>query len=594
MTFVLVTVTLLVLLGRLFQLQVVHGQVYRQRADANRLRTVIIPAPRGDIVDAQGKILAQNTPDFSLTITAADLPSASAERQQTLTTIGAVIDQTPDHIKQTLASAQLPATEPTTIIEHVPYQQALQWMVALNHVTGVTVQPLPTRSYPGGASLAPLMGYIGRVSPADLARQPTRSPLDQTGKTGLENQYNDQLTGVDGLQVVERDVHNQAQQIIRQQTAEPGHTLVTNINLGLQQELYVQLSAAITKVKSPGGAAVAIDPNTGHVLALVSFPSYDDNWFVSSGHSADVSQVLTDPSKPLLDRAIAGQYPSGSIIKPILATAALTEGTITPTSTVVSTGGIKVGNDFFPDWKAGGHGLTNVIKAIADSVNTFFYAVAGGDQGIPALGVDRMVQYLSTFGWGKKLGIDLPGEANGFLPTAAWRATQRSTPWRLGDTYHLGIGQGDLEVTPIQIATSMAAIANGGTLYQPQIVNHITDPSGRVIKQFPPQVLRAKVAPASSLATVQAGMRAGVLTGSSRELLSLPVTSAGKTGTAQFGNQGQTHGWYTAYAPYDHPQIVLAIIVEAAGGGDVTAEPVARNVLQWYFAPSGSVNTKQP
>ncbi len=576
-------VLLLLLGGRLFQLQIVHGSDFRDRSEGNRLRIVSTPAPRGSIVDRNGKNIAENVPNIVATITPADLPKTAADRQAMILRISEAIHVSSAELTTTLQTHQRRSTDPVSVKEHISYQEAIQDLVTTAALPAVSIISLPNRSYPSGSTSGNVIGYTGRISPEELEQHPDFDPLDIVGKTGLERSYNDVLTGQDGVQEIERDVQNREQRVISQQEAQPGQTVVTSLDLDVQKVLSDKLQAMVATVHSPGGAAIAMDPSTGEIVAMASAPNYDDNWFVSTGHSDDVSKALTSPNKPLLNRAISGQYPSGSIIKPMIAAAALAERIITPATTVLSVGGFKVGASLFPDWKAGGHGVTNVTKALAESVNTFFYAVGGGYEDITGLGVDRIVSYLQRFGWGKKLGIDLPSEQAGFLPTKDWRTTQRPSPWKLGDTYHLSIGQGDLEVTPLQVATAISAIANGGTVYQPHLVTAIKNPDGTVIKNILPHSLATDVVAANILATVQDGMRAGVLNGSSRSLQSLPVTSAGKTGTAQFGNQGKTHSWYAAYAPYDHPKIVIAVIVEAGGEGNAAALPVAKETLQWYF-----------
>ncbi len=581
--FAIVGLVLVVFAGRLVELQIVHGQTYRSRSERNRLRLVTVPAPRGDIRDRFGRTLAESVPDFVLTVTPNDLPLNQEARLQTLDQLTHLTGVSRQGLEAAMTNPRLRATDPATILDHLTYERALNLMIQTIDLPGVAIQPVPTRSYPLGPAAAAVIGYIGNISEDELAAAPQASPLDATGKAGLEKTYNGELSGRDGQRQVEHDVQNREQRVTNQRPPEPGQTLVTSVDLELQQRLYDRLSQAVKSAHSPGGAAVALDPQTGQVLALVSLPSYDDNWFVTDGHGGDVARVLNDESKPLLNRAVAGQYPSGSIIKPIIATAALAERLITPNTAVISVGGFKVGADFFPDWKAGGHGLTNVLKALAESVNTFFYAIGGGYERQSGLGVDRMVKYLSLFGWGTKLGIDIPGETSGLLPTAEWRNTKRASPWKLGDTYHLAIGQGDVQVTPLQIAASVSAIANDGRLYQPTLVQQILDPNNQVAKQLTPRVLNQRVTPAASLEVVRQGMRQGVLAGSSRALQSLPVTSAGKTGTAQFGRQGKTHAWFAAFAPYDRPQIAIAVIVEAGGEGSAAAEPVAKDVLQWYF-----------
>ncbi len=579
----LMILTMVFLLGRMVELQVVKGGLYRAQSEGNRIRTVTTPAPRGAILDRQGIVLADNIPNIIATVTPADLPSAPGERVALYQRLSSTFGLTADEIKKIVEAKQLRSTDPVPLLEHLTYEQATQAMVAVADLPAVRIVSLPDRTYPLAASAAAIIGYTGRVTNQEIKSHPEYDSLNMVGKTGLEITYNQQLTGRDGTRQVERDVHNREQRVISQQEAQPGLTVVSSIDSGLQKILSDHLQSTVNALHSPGGAAIAINPNNGEILALTSAPSYDDNWFVSSGHSQDVTSVLTNSRQPLLNRAISGQYPSGSIIKPIIASAALSERIVTPSTTVLSVGGFKVGNDFFPDWKAGGHGVTNIIKALAESVNTYFYAVGGGYDQIVGLGVDRIVTYLQKFGWGRAAGIDLPSEADGFLPTKDWRTSTRKSPWKLGDTYHLAIGQGDLEVTPLQIIDGISAIANGGTLYEPHIATMIKNSDGQVMQTIKPKKLSTDVVSQSVLNTVRTGLRAGVLSGSSRALQSLPVSSAGKTGTAQFGNQGKTHAWFAAYAPFEHPTIAIVVLVEAGGEGNATALPIAQDALQWYF-----------
>ncbi|MEK7537760.1 MAG: penicillin-binding protein 2 [Patescibacteria group bacterium] len=572
------------LLVRVIQLQVVRGSDFRSRAEGNRIRTVITPAPRGAIVDRHGAVLAENIPNFTVTVTPADLPSDAAQRDAMIDRLAGIIGLSVADINTTLRSSSRRPTDPVTVMEQVPYAAAMNNIVATADMPAVNIVGVPNRYYPHAEATATSLGYTGRVSPEELQRQSAINPLDIVGKTGLERSYNDVLTGQDGVRQVERDVYNREQRGLSKREPQPGQTVVTTLDLDLQRLLAEQLQAAVTSQRSPGGAAVALDPNNGDVLAMVSAPSYDDNLFVTAGHSAAITKILNDPRTPLINRVISGQYPSGSIIKPFIAAAALTERVVTPSTTVLSVGGFTVGYDFFPDWKAGGHGLVNITTALAESVNTFFYAVGGGYQNIIGLGVDRIVEYLQRFGWGRTLGIDLPSEASGLLPTKDWRTTKRPSPWKLGDTYHLSIGQGDLEVTPLQVAAAVGAVANGGTLYQPRLVQAIRNPDGTTARNIAPRSLTDQVVPASVLTTVRAGMRAGVISGSSRAMQSLPVTSAAKTGTAQFGGEGKTHAWFAAFAPFDRPQIVVVVLVEGGGEGYAAALPIARDALQWYFS----------
>lgn len=591
---IMVMALLIVLFGRLVYLQLVQGSQYRGRADANRIRTQTIPAPRGSMIDRNGHAVVSNAPNFTLAIVPVDLPVKSVDRTAALQKTADLAGIPLATVEQTLKNPRQLPTDPVPVVEHVLESVAIEWMIASRDWPWVVIEAVPSRDYVLGSSAASWLGYIGIMSETDRQTHPDRSPLDAIGKTGLEKEYDAALTGHDGQRSIERDVQGQQRSVLNVTNPIPGNTLKLSVDADLQRVLHDRLAAEVQKYPSHAGAAVAINPQTGEILAMDSEPTYDDQWFVTSGHQADIQNSLMSPDKPLLDRPISGQYPSGSIIKPMLAAAGLQEKVITPSTTVNSTGGIKVGHDFFPDWKVGGHGVTDVFKAIAESVNTFFYILGGGTTSSPGLGVDRIVKYLQQFGWGTATGIDLPSEAGGFLPTKEWRTTKRPTPWMLGDTYHLSIGQGDLQVTPLQVANAYAAIANGGTLYTPHLVTDILDPSGKLYKHISPSVIRHDPASASAIATVRQAMRDGVLNGSSRSLQSLPVPAAGKTGTAQFGNQGKTHSWYGAFAPYDNPTIVIVVIVEGGGEGNAAALPVAKDVLQWYFTrPLPALDTQQ-
>jgi penicillin-binding protein 2 len=572
--------------GLLYRLSVLQSRAnsgYLQRVDRNRIRREILPAPRGAIVDRNGIPVVQNVPNFVLSVIPADVPKGTDRPAW----IARVQDQTkialPDIEAALVYDENKSFNDPRILRDRISYNEALRLMVLIGDIPGLSVTAVPTRSYTLGPAFAPVLGYIGKITKEELRANPQASYLDETGKAGLEKQYNDILQGTDGYRDVEHDVFNRATNVLRRQDPIPGKTIRLTIDQQLQTRLYNSLSQAVSKAHSTGGAAIAVDPRNGEVLAMVSAPTFDNNWFIDESKKKERQNAVLDSRKLMLNRAIAGQYPSGSIIKPLISAAALAEKIITPTTTVLSTGGLKIGPNYFPDWKSGGHGVTNVAKAIAESVNTFYYEIGGGYENQPGLGVERIVKYLQLFGWGSKTGIDIPGEAKGFLPTKTWRDTIRIDPWRLGDTYHLAIGQGDVQATPIQIITSIAAVANGGTVYQPHLVQRVDLSDGTTGAVTQAKVLQKKFVSTSVLSAVQFGMRQGVLAGSSRSMQSLPVAVAGKTGTAQFGNKGKTHAWYTVYAPYENPTIAMIVLIEGGGEGNATALPVAKEVLQWYF-----------
>jgi penicillin-binding protein 2 len=364
-----------------------------------------------------------------------------------------------------------------------------------------------------------------------------------------------------------------------------GNSLYLYLDSALQNKLAEELAAALVARRLVKAAAVIIDPNSGGVLSLVSLPGFDNNLFSGTLSQEQFATLFLSEDQPLFNRAISGQYPSGSSIKPLIASAALEEGIIDRETTFNSTGGIYYDTWFFPDWKAGGHGQTNVVRALAESVNTFFYLIGIEEyDGRVGLGLDGMLKYLHKYNFGAPLGIDLPGEASGFLPDRYWKWETKNEPWYPGDTMHLAIGQGDILVTPLQMANYVAAVANGGTLYQPRLVWEKELKSTDVRLVEPTKILDNQVVSQESLAVVREGMRAAVTWGSARLLNSATYQAAGKTGTAQVGGDQNTHSWFVGFAPYDNPQIAWAIIIENGGEGSDLAVPIMKKVLDWYFS----------
>jgi len=304
----------------------------------------------------------------------------------------------------------------------------------------------------------------------------------------------------------------------------------------------------------------------------------------------EYNAFLNDENNPLFNRAISGEVPSGSTIKPVVAAAALQERVISENTSFLSIGGLHIGQWFFPDWKAGGHGVTNVRKALAESVNTFFFYIGGGYQDFVGLGVDRLVKYMRLFGLGEKSGLDLNGESAGFVPTSDWKEETKNEAWYIGDTYHISIGQGDILVTPLQVANFTAAVANGGILYRPYLVQSLLDENNQVVKQIEPQIIRRDFIDPYNLQVVREGMRQTVIAGSARSLSVLPVNSAGKTGTAQWSSKKQNHAWFTGFAPYENPEIVITVLVEEGREGSEVSVPIAKEILDWYFSQRESVH----
>lgn len=575
---------LLLLVSRVFALQVASRGDYRLQAEGNRIRTEVELPPRGIFSDRYGTPLVRNEPKFDLMLNPGYLPQGNDEQRDLATRLSALLDTSTEDLLVKFQDAQKPSTvrTPLTLAEDLPYQDALYLSVRGAEFHGVSLHITAKRVPADAESLSHLLGYVGKISTGELEGNTDYSTLNVTGKTGTEKTFEDIVRGRNGRRFVEQNNVSRVQRVIAATAPEPGKNVTLTIDAGLQQVLFRGLKRSIEAVRSPGGAAVALDPRTGEVLALVSYPSYDAAALADGLTEEEFRLLEEDARHPFLFRPLMGEYPSGSTIKPVIAAAGLQEGVITERTTVESVGGIRINEWFFPDWKSGGHGTTNVLKALAESVNTFFYLVGGGGENFTGLGVKRITDYARRFGLGNRLGIDLPGEAAGFLPSREWKERMKGERWYIGDTYHLAIGQGDLLVTPLQVASYTATIANGGTLYRPHVLKSVNDSDGRRISEEKPEPIRKSVVDAQYLAVVRQGLRQAVTAGSARALTQLPVTAAGKTGTAQ-APQGNPHAWFTAFAPYESPEIVITVLVENGGEGGTAALPVARDALAWYF-----------
>ncbi len=583
-----VTVIIALFNGRLVQLQLAHGGDLRAAAEENRIRLEPITASRGIIYDRHGTPLVRNVPNIAVQVIPADLPARDDEMQRLGASLAGLLGEPEEALGAELRALRAASFVPQPLRDQVPYDTARQIKLVEASLPGVRVVATATREYLRGAALSMVLGYTGKIT-KEMYDAEVEQPYQltaQVGKEGIERQYERQLRGMDGKKQVEVNALGKERRVVASQPPQPGADLSLTIDADLQQRAQELLDGKVRDLGIPGGSLVAVDPQSGAVLALVSTPTFDSNAFVRGMEPDAYAALLADARQPLFHRAIAGQYPPGSTIKPSIAAAALAEKVITPTTTVLSTGGIRIGPWFFPDWRAGGHGVTDVRKAIADSVNTFFYTIGGGTETVTGLGVTRIAKYLQRFGFGSPLGIDLPGEEGGFVPTPEWKQRVKNERWYVGDTYHLAIGQGDLLVTPLQMASVTAAIANGGTLYQPHLVQRIGRP-GATPSPIPQTVREQQLVDADSIQVVREAMRQTVTSGSAKAAQRVPVAVAGKTGTAQFGSEKRTNAWFTAFAPYDHPQIALAVILEAGGEGSTNALPVATELLQWYFREAG-------
>ncbi|HUD20605.1 MAG TPA: penicillin-binding protein 2 [Candidatus Saccharimonadales bacterium] len=576
----IVAVILTVFLVRLVVLQISQGQANYALAEGNRLKTELVPAPRGLIYDKNGVALVQNVPSFAVGFQVADLPK-KADRPALYAQIGAVLNLDAKSVEQKITGVQ--NEDVAVLLDGLTRDQALTYELRVNGITGIEVVTQAARQYSSMPSTGQILGYVGKINADEEKARPELLPSSTIGKSGLEQSYDQYLQGISGAETIEVDSQNHAVRSVSSKPAEPGKSLILSLDSKLQAVTAQALSESIQKSGAVNGAAVAIDVRTGDVLALVSIPDFDANAFADPTKQAERQQILTNPDSPLLNRAIAGQYPSGSTIKPVYASAALAEKVISPTTKIdTSAGKIVVGNWTFSDWKT--HGIADVKQAIAESNNIFFYTIGGGNGPIGGLGVSRLDKYLTKFGFGKPTGIDIVGEASGLVPTPDWKQKTQGSAWYLGDTYNLSIGQGDLLVTPLQMANATATIANGGTIYAPKLVKTILNNDGTVDKQISPRITQTNVVGDDVLSTVRDGMRLTVTGGSGRSLNDLPIPVAAKTGTAQFDiAKVKTHSWFTAFAPYGNPEIAVTVIVEGGGEGYAVAAPVAKDMLEQYF-----------
>lgn len=592
----LLIVTFVLLSFRLFRLQIIQGAGFRTLSESNRIRTQTVLAPRGLLKDRNGMTLAQNTASFNLVGIPFDIPKQGLEEE--LTNLAQIFNLNKQDLEAKLKAADPTSSQPVILAQDLTQDQSILFKTKADQFYGFAVQQIPIRQYLEPEIFSHVLGYTGLISQTELAQvnKDDYDVNDFIGKSGVEQSYEKYIHGINGENLVEVDATGKVLNLLGQSSPVPGDTVTLNIDQGLQDLLYHQLADNNPNRKA---AAVAINPRNGQVLALVSVPGFDSNLFAAGITQQQYQTLLNDPRLPLFDRAIAGTYPPGSTVKPMVATAALETGVITENTVIDDRGVLVIPNQYDPSlsysfhgWKPGGLGALNVRSAIAMSSDIFFYVTAGGYPGtqVPnGLGATLLAQWYKKFNLNNLWGIDIPGEKSGTVPDPAWKAQYyKNDPilskWYLGDTYHIGIGQGDLLVTPLQVAEWTATIADNGTGYKPQVVQRIVDANGQVVLQNKPQVVVSNIASPETLKIVQEGMRQTVLAGTARPLQSLPISSAGKTGTSQFdgADPNRTHAWFTAYAPFEDPQIVITVLVEAGGEGNAVSEPVVKNALQWW------------
>ncbi len=649
-----------------WHLQVTQGEEYRLLADQNRFRAVTLDAPRGVMYDRNGVQLVRNRPTFNVTIIPAFLPDDETARARLfarlsellampITTVRGPGDAmalrepgpfqsrrggspwerqagdglggrgapTPKGIRDMVDAVSLLAPyQSITLKKDVdPAAVALLEEESL-HLPGVLVETVPVRDYLTGDLTAQILGYTGPI-PESLVEEfkaKGYDPNDQVGLTGLELEYEDLLHGVKGMENIEIDVSGRKVRTIGDPVpARAGHNLKLTLDRDLQQAVTEALARGMRSTPQQAGVAIVMDPRNGQILAMVSLPTYDNNLFAGGISVGDYIALSRDKRRPLVDHAIAGLYPPGSAYKIIPATGALQDGVVTPDTIIVDPGVLWLPNKYFPDdpklaqpfycWYREGHGRVNFIRGLAESCDVYFYMIAGGYEpsGFQGLGLERLVYYSELSGLGSPTGIDLPGELAGLVPTAKWKRLNYAEMWVTGDTYNMGIGQGFILVTPLQMLNATAAIANGGLLYRPYLVQEVLDADGNVIERRQPEVIRdlRNTIDPQNLAEVQLGLETVIASGTGKELNVPGVQVAAKTGTAEFcdsypscldrdGRVRTSHAWFTAYAPARNPEIAVVVFVYGGGEGSKVALPIAGDILRYYFGLEPEKETDKP
>ncbi len=594
-----------ILLVRLWFLQVISGEEYAAKAEGNRLRTVITQAARGNILTRDGTPLVQNKIGENLVASPRDL--TGKQRTLVLTRLARKLTALGEPVtaKELIAKVKAGDNQPlqsVVLLENIDQKLFRYLAERRRDYPGLTLEQSYLRSYPEGQLAAHLLGSTGRIGPQDIAayRKAGYSGNETVGVGGVEQTYEKFLAGTPGQTVVEVDAAGEPQGrgYVSLTSATPGHNIELSIDGPTQKALEASIANAARITGAQGAAGVAMDPRTGEVLALASYPTYSPSAFVTRNPKT-LAALNNDGSRPLFDRAIAGQYPSGSTFKPITAAAALKVGALTPGEQLESPSSIVLHKQRFRNFRGHSHGLVTLPTAIEVSSDTFFYQVADrlwSKQDTKARSFPLQAEARS-FGLGEKTGIDLPGEQPGLMPDPLWKQkrfkgsqyTDFQRSWLAGDTIQLGVGQGYLLATPLQMAAAYGAIADGGTLRTPTLGREVLDPNGRVAQQLSRgRPTRQVDISAAHLATIKEGLyeAANGADGTSSSVFSsLPAGKkvAGKTGTAEPGDGGLDHSWFVGYAPYDNPEIVVAVVVERAGTGANAAAPAVCRTMGAYL-----------
>lgn len=583
---------------KLAQLQITDGSTLALLARQNTIRHVVLEADRGIIYDRHGAPLVTNSPVWDLAVVPAALPVNAVDRTREMAELARITGTDEQALSNAVFSADpygrltlkrdLSATEELALNERLP------------SLPGAVILQRAVRTYRDSLVFGHVLGYVGPIDPAEMGKLRAQGyqPDELTGKVGVEAGLESLLRGQDGWEDVEVDAQGQVRKVLDLHPPVPGDAVYLSLDASLQEATAAALAAGLARDHKTAGASVVVDPNTGEVLAMVSLPGYDTNLFTHGITQAEYQRLLDDPNRPLLNRAIAGQYAPGSTFKMVTATAGLQEGKITPQTLLGCPPYLDVNGWIYHNWATYSLGMMNVAKALATSCDTFFYQVAA------MVGDVTLARYARAYGFGTAKSIEMPGVMPGLVPDRIWKQLSCGVPdlnsdacrWTEGDTITFGIGQSALLTTPLNQAVYVAALANGGRVLRPTLVHEVRDAAGRVVQKLQTQVTDTVPASPAVIAAVREGMREEINQPYNMNYwfraAGVPADGGGKTGTAQWGGSGldlPTHAWFVFFAPYVRPDLALSIFVERGELSEVEAAPIGVAIDRYFLHHASAI-----
>lgn len=564
-----------------FNISYFQHNYFQKIANQNKSVSFSVASPRGIIFDRTGKPLAINIPSFDLLVISKELRAMPEnETAVIIEKMAGILKTSADDFKKFIND-----NLKTSAVFFAQFDLSKELLLAVKNadLKGFHVIPNMKRSYIDGRLFSHVLGYINKVNEDDL-RDSYYFLIDSVGRMGIEAEYEEILRGEHGQLFFTREESGSLNK-----ESVPGRSLVLNIDYELQKKLFNELYGVLANNNLFKAAAIIQNPQNGAVLALVSFPTFDNNSFISGLTEKELKSFLEGANKPLFNRTISGLYNPGSTIKPMMGLMALEEKIFKPQDTIKDCVSITVPNPFskelsyvFKNWRQE-YGLFNLRKAIANSCNIYFFTAGGGFGNIKGLGIERIAKYLSKSLANIKLGIDLPGEEAGFIPTPEWKLKSKGENWYQGDTYNISIGQGDLLVSPLWINSYVSAIANGGIIYKPLLAQRILDQDKNVLKIFNSEKISNLPFKPEIIKEIKSDMEETVLSGTAKLFKDLPVRAGAKTGTAEVIKNKSINSLFMAFAPWENPEIAITVLIEGSASNQGLAIQTANNVLKWYF-----------